>query len=75
VAIFSLLRRTQASQFYCAARERDKARPAAGSIGFAVEGFGGELLGRGGQRFLARPDGLGGHRLGGRLVAGFIVRL
>src|SRR6266446_323224 len=38
------------------------------SVGLAVEDFGGELLGRGGQRFLARTDRLSGHWFGGRLV-------
>jgi hypothetical protein len=56
-------------QFYCGAREGDKAKVAAGSVGFALEDFSGELLGRGGQRFLARADRLSGHWSGRRLFA------
>jgi len=39
------------------------------SVGLAFEDFGGELLGRGGQRFLARADRLSGHWSGRRLFA------
>src|SRR5260370_21783094 len=45
------------------------------SVGLAVEDFGGWLLGRGGQRFLARTDRLSGHWFGGRLLTRFIVGL
>src|ERR1700719_2044368 len=49
------------------------------SVGLAVEDFGGELLGRGGERFLARADRIGGHWFGGGLVGlfsiGFVSRL
>ena len=45
------------------------------SVGLAVEDFGGELLRRGGQRFLARTDRFSGHWFGGRLFTRFIVGL
>jgi hypothetical protein len=73
-----LLSECARSQFYCGAREGDKAKLAAGSVGLPVEDLGGELLGRGGQRFLARVDRIGGHWSGRRLFArhftGLIVK-
>ncbi len=42
-------------------------------VGFAVEDSVGELLGRGGQGFLAGPDRLSGHSSGGRLVAWLFI--